>query len=629
MYESAAAVVQAVSCFNNQPNTILSMKSLRGLATAAVVLASAGFAQLTQAQTDPGRVPVPSARAFPTGNVIFFHPDGTGLNHWFAARLYFRGPDGFLQWDQLPNMAAYRGHMINTLIGTSNGGATTHAFGYKVDGYGSFGKDGDGGVTPPTDIFIKALSSYNGSIMREAANVGLPVGIVNDGHIGEPGTGCFLTEVGNRGNWQEITRQIIQGRPGFTDTRPWVVMGGGEADTRPAGTTLLLRNHNQERSMSRNATLSLRTDALDLEQEWDTQVIGGVASPANPVVTGNETAHIGTDNAIVIKTRAQFDALVTALNSNPSYAPRVLGLFAYQDLFNDRNEEDLIGRGFVTADPVNYVGPVNNTALGVRSKASRLILWGDMPGFPGHNPPTFAEMTDVAIRILDRAAKSRPNPAHRRFFLVAEQEANDNFGNNDNAIGMLHAMADTDKAIGVARSFLASNPRTLILTAADSDAGGMQVTAPYRDNIDGGPVEIAGTVIPGLINTSSITNPGFINLGQFYFGLNSNPATGGTNLPNPPDGLEGRGNSTTSGGTLMFLSEPDANGAKMEFALNWAGSGDYTGGIVARAAGLNAGLLNSIFAARFDNIDVYRMMYVSLFGTLLNYPSPGTNAVVR
>ncbi|MDX2081001.1 MAG: alkaline phosphatase [Terrimicrobiaceae bacterium] len=610
------------------------MKSLRGFATAAaVVLANAGFVQLSQAQTDPGRVPVPSNRAFPTGNVIFFHPDGTGLNHWFAARLYFHGPDGMLHWDQLPNMAAYRGHMVNTLIGTSNGGATTHAFGYKVDGYGSFGKDGDGGVTPPTDIAINSLSGYQGSIMRQAANAGLPVGVVNDGHIGEPGTGCFLAEVGNRGNWQEITRQMIQGRPGFTDARPWVIMGGGEADTLPSGATVLHRNHNQERSQALNSTLSLRSDSLNLEADWDTQLVGGVASPAN--IVGNEGTPVGvisaaSDNAIVIKTRAQFNALVTALNANPTYAPRVLGLFAFQDLFNDRNEEDLIGRSKITADPVNFVGPVNNSALGVRSKASRIILWGDVAGNPGHNPPTFAEMTDVAIRILDRAAKSQANAANRRFFLVAEQEANDNFGNNDNAIGMLHAMADTDKAIGVARNYLAANPRTLILTAADSDAGGMQVTAPYRDNIDGGPIEIAGTAIPGLINTSTNTsNPAFLNLGQFYFGFNSNNAQGSTNLPNVPDGLEGRGQSGTSGGTLMFLSEPDANNDRMEFAINWAGTGDYTGGIVSRAAGVNAGLLNSVFAARFDNIDVYRMMYVSLFGTLLNYPTVGTQAVAR
>lgn len=601
------------------------MKSVKNtLFTSGLALAVIASITSKASAQDPGRTPVPTNRVFPTGNVIFFHPDGTGINHWNAARLYFKGPDSYLNWDLLTNMAAYRGHMVNTVIGTSNGGATTHAFGFKVDGYGSFGKDGDGGITPPTDQSINSLSGYSGSIMRQSGNAGMPVGVVNDGHIGEPGTGCFLSEVGNRGNWQEITRQMIQGRSGFTDTRPWVIMGGGEADTLPAGTTLLHRNHNQERTQALNTQVSLRSDTLNLEAEWDTQLVGGVASPVSlsTVNSGSDIASISAlDNAIVVKTRAQFDALAAALSSNPSYMPKVLGLFAFQDMFNDRNEEDLIARGKVTTDPVNFVGPVDNTNLGVRSKASRIILWGDVVGNPGHDAPTFAQMTDVAIKILDRAAKAQTVVSNRRFFLVAEQEANDNFGNNDNAVGLLHAMADTDKAIGVARAFQAANPRTLILTAADSDAGGMQVAAPYRDNVDGGPVEVAGTVIPGPINSSTITtNPGFLNLGQFYFGFNSNNAQGSTNLPNITDGLEGRGQSGPTGGTLMFLSEADEFAQKMEFGINWAGSGDYTGGMISRASGLNAGLLNSVFSARFDNIDVYRMMYTTLFGQLLNYP---------
>lgn len=213
--------------------------------------------------SDPGRTP--TSRLFPTGSVIFFHPDGTGANHWSAARMYFKGPDGVLNWDRLPSMALYRGHMLNNLVGTSNGGATTHAFGYRVDGLGSFGKNGNG----PDSVFINGLSGYQGSVMREAANAGIPVGLVNDGHIGEPGTGCFLAEVGNRNDWQEITRQMIQGRPGFSDTAPWVIMGGGEADTRPQGTTLVHRNHNQERGQALNADTSLRSDALDLELDWN------------------------------------------------------------------------------------------------------------------------------------------------------------------------------------------------------------------------------------------------------------------------------------------------------------------------------------------------------------------------
>jgi len=547
------------------------------MGAAALFLAILGLGSARMDATDPGRVP--STRTFPTGNVIFFHPDGSGLNHWAAARLYFKGPDGLLNWDRLRYMAVYRGHMNNVLTGTSNGGATTHAFGYKVDGLGSFGKDGDGNLNPPTDRAIRSLSGYPGSIMREAANAGIPVGIVNDGHIAEPGTGAFLAEVGNRDNWQEITRQIIMGRPGMQDTAPWVIMGGGEADTRPKGATLLHRNVNEERRQPVNSRTSLRTDDLDLEDYWNRQ---GSGNPSNDPLQG--------DDWIVVKTRAEFERLRQALRQNPNYAPRVLGIFAYHDLFNDRNEEDLIQRGFVRPGlQPGQVGPNNQ---------SRLVLWGDYdPAQPGYNPPTFAEMVEVAITILDRAARQQPRPENRRFFLVAEQEAVDNFGNNDNAVGVLHALKDTDDAIGIALNYLARNPNTLILTAADSDAGGLQVFTPNRSG-----VTPPTTVVPAGQETDKAGSVGV------------NPAAGSPAVSNPLDGVEGRG-------TPLFLSAPDAFGKRMQFGIVWAGSPDFHGGILSRAAGLNAHTLNSLFYSRFDNIDVYRLMYATLFGRLLDYPT--------
>jgi alkaline phosphatase len=61
----------------------------------ALLLATVGAASVTALEpNDPGRNPVPANRRFPTGSVVFFHPDGTGANHWSAARMYFKGPDG-------------------------------------------------------------------------------------------------------------------------------------------------------------------------------------------------------------------------------------------------------------------------------------------------------------------------------------------------------------------------------------------------------------------------------------------------------------------------------------------------------------------------------------------------------
>jgi alkaline phosphatase len=424
--------------------------------------------------------------------------------------------------------------------------------------------------------------------MREAANRGIPVGVVNDGHIGEPGTGVFLAEVENRDNWQEITRQMIAGRDGMNDVKPWVIMGGGEADTLPQGAATLHRNVNQERGQPVNLRTSLRTDGLDLQAYWNSRGSGDVSNDP-----------LRRDDFIVLRTRAEFERLRQVLREDRRYAPRVLGLFAYQDLFNDRAEEDLIGRGFLRASvPVQGVGTGPD-------KPSRIVLFGDAdPASPGFNPPTFAEMNEVAIEILDRAAR-RQNGENRRFLLVAEPESNDNFGNNDNAVGLLHAMRDSDRAFGVALRYLQRNPRTLIFTAADSDAGGMQVVAPGKSGVAPPTNVVAPGQSPDAAGTSSV-NP------QLSSPLPTGVSSGAVSTP--VDGVEGRG-------TSLFLTAPDQFGQQMQFGVVWPGTGDYFGAIVSRGAGLNAELLSDRFSARFDNVDVYRMMHLTLFGRLLDYPT--------
>jgi alkaline phosphatase len=131
-----------------------------------------------------------------TGNMIFIHPDGTDAAYWEAGRIYWDGPDANSEWDLLPESTVYRGHMADQLEGTSNGGATVHAFGFKVDGPGSFGTDSGAEDVRAGDAaaprLINSLSGYEGSWLREAGNAGHPVGIINDGDIAEPGTGAFL-----------------------------------------------------------------------------------------------------------------------------------------------------------------------------------------------------------------------------------------------------------------------------------------------------------------------------------------------------------------------------------------------------------------------------------------------------
>ncbi len=164
---------------------------------------------------------VTPAAAQQTGNVIFFHPDGMGVNSWGAVRVRFVGPDGRLNWDRLPHLAVYTGHMKDALTATSQGGATVHAFGVKVEA-DSYGMDGG---RP-----FSARSGQPVSIMREAQAAGRAVGLINSGTITEPGTGVFAASVPRRTDHEEIARQILA-------SRAEVILGGGERYFLPRGAT--------------------------------------------------------------------------------------------------------------------------------------------------------------------------------------------------------------------------------------------------------------------------------------------------------------------------------------------------------------------------------------------------------
>ena len=58
-----------------------------------------------------------------TGNVIFIHPDGTGVNTWNALRILEQGPDGMINWDRLDELGVYRSHQLHAMGTSSNAGA--------------------------------------------------------------------------------------------------------------------------------------------------------------------------------------------------------------------------------------------------------------------------------------------------------------------------------------------------------------------------------------------------------------------------------------------------------------------------------------------------------------------------
>ena len=152
-----------------------------------------------------------------TGNVIFIHPDGTALAGWNAIRVLYYGPDGELNWDRLSNICLYQGHTRTTLTSSSEAGATTHAYGVKVELL-SYGMDGD----KP----LMSRSGSNLSIMMEAKSKGINIGIINSGKIVEPGTGVFVASNVSRANEDAISKKIIESGADL-------IFSGGEENLLP------------------------------------------------------------------------------------------------------------------------------------------------------------------------------------------------------------------------------------------------------------------------------------------------------------------------------------------------------------------------------------------------------------
>lgn len=214
----------------------------------------------------------------------------------------------------------------------------------------------------------------------------------------------------------------------------------------------------------------------------------------------------------------------------PANTQKVLGVFASDDTYNDFPEETLKQKGLL-----NYVA----------------------------GAPTVAEMLDVSLRILSNKGKN--------FFVVLEEEGTDNFSNFNNAAGTLEALKHADDAIGVAMNFIGKNPNTLLVTAADSDAGGLEVVGATEQDF---PLD---KPLPEKGNNGA-----------------------------PWDGKEGTK-------TAPFVSAPDKQGKRHPFAVAWSGLGDNTGGIISKAHGLNADKLPTTV----DNTYIYRLMYLTLFGKQL------------
>ena len=406
------------------------------------------------------------------GNVIFIHPDGASSATWGIARALYVGPDNDLVWDTIPELAVYRGHMADSLVATSNGGATSHATGVKVES-DAFGRVRGGADAPRlVDEDGKPLS-----VALQALDAGLGVGLVQTGIASEPGTACFVTDAASRGNHDAIVAQLVE-------SGCQVMLGGGERYFLPKGVT---GRHGKGE----------RTDGRNLIEE---------AKQAGYTV---------------VYDREELAAVREGTT-------QLLGVFAFDATFNDDTEEKL--------------------------KEKNLFLYEP-------EAPSVGEMTEAALKVLEANDE--------RFLLVVEEEGTDNFGNRNNAVGVLEACRRADEALGVAQRYVQDNDDTLLITCADSDGGGMRMR--------------------GIVIGEGHTTP--------------------RNLPDrdrngaPIDGVAGTGSAP-------FTAQPDRFGNRLPFAVYWPSLSDVAGGVIVRAQGYNSEQVKG----SMDNTEVAELMRYTLFG---------------
>jgi alkaline phosphatase len=242
-----------------------------------------------------------------------------------------------------------------------------------------------------------------------------------------------------------------------------------------------------------------------------------------------EGARTDGRNLIQEATTAGYTVVYTKdeLLALPETVTKVLGVFNVEDTFYDMSEGEARAEGLPY-----YI----------------------------ESAPTMAEMMAFTL--------PRVSTNENGFLIVAEEEGTDNMCNNGNAGGCLEALKRADDTFG----FIEQNPNTFMVTASDSNAGGMEVIAA-EDLID---EPTADSVLPATAENGA-----------------------------PVDGMEGSESK-------VFVSAPDANGEVHPFGISWTTYGDVGSGVIARAHGLNAAEM--LPASGIKNSDIYKVLYMTLFG---------------
>ena len=148
-------------------------------------------------------------------HIILMVPDGMGLANVTATRLKLNGPDGApLNFETLEHIGYQRTYSKTNTITDSSAAASAFACGEKF--------------VNNEVCFHASGAPHNPSVLELAASKGMATGMVATQTITHATPAAFAAHLANRNCETEIAHQYI------TETRPDVLLGGGQATFKPA-----------------------------------------------------------------------------------------------------------------------------------------------------------------------------------------------------------------------------------------------------------------------------------------------------------------------------------------------------------------------------------------------------------
>jgi alkaline phosphatase len=339
-------------------------------------------------------------------NVIFLHGDGMGASARDLIRLATKGHDD----DLVMNELRYAG-LVETdpddpheTVTDSAAAATAYATGERTRN-GAVGVDADGKRVP--------------TLLENARADGRATGLVTTAQVTDASPAAFGAHVLNRAQESEIARQFLE------VSKPDVILGGGEDHWLPP------------------------SDAG--------------AYPDHPRKDPTEESSSDRGNLIARAERLGYEYVSDRAGLRRSRAGRVLGLFANEEMFEQRVEGD--------GDVYDPVVPLD-------------------------------EMTSKALSILGRDPDG--------FFLFVEEEGIDEFSHSNNTPKTIESGQALDRAVAVAVRFAETHPGTLIVVTGDHATGGLAIenVAPpdesgARESSEDGPFTVAGSDTEFVVDWTS------------------------------------------------------------------------------------------------------------------------------